>query len=275
VADGIILVSKNLKVPPVEERKKRGFCKFHGFLGHNLSRCTRFRDSVQKALDVGRLKFGDKAKQPMQVDADLLKTADSMYAEVVVTNMVDISEELMAIETSMHEEDLPADAEEVAENHHFDAEMVTEDQFAEKMKASYRKAEEDLIDFLNRCKISNTHAMLCPRCSAVFDKEAAKSVEGFRPQPNRKDRWVDNRPKYGFNKRGIPYKMKSVEKGPHKNHKKTFNPPSKSPTNTWVFSGGKRSGYSALTTKWVKRVATTPNQKGASNSKQYAYSNNY
>jgi len=63
VADGIILVPNNLKVPPLEQRKKRGFCKFHGFLGHNLSHCTRFRDSVQKALDEGRLKFGDKAKQ--------------------------------------------------------------------------------------------------------------------------------------------------------------------------------------------------------------------
>jgi len=91
VADGIILVPKNLKVPPVEPRKKSGFCKFHGFLGHNLSRCTRFRDSVQKAFDEGRLKFGDKAKQPMQVDADPLKTDDSMYAEVVDINMVDIS----------------------------------------------------------------------------------------------------------------------------------------------------------------------------------------
>jgi len=127
VADGIILVPKNLKVPPVQQRKKRGFCKFHGFLGHNLSRCTRFRDSVQKDLDEGRLKFGDKAKQPMQVDADLLKTTDSMYAEVVGINMVDISEELMAIETPTHEENLSANVEKVAEDHHFDAELVTED----------------------------------------------------------------------------------------------------------------------------------------------------
>jgi len=211
----------------------------------------------------------------MQVDADPIKTADSMYAEVVDINMVDISEELMAIETPVHEGDLPANAEEVAEDHHFDVEMVTEHQLAEKMKAAYLDAEEDLIDFLNRCKISNKHAMLCPRCSAMFDKEAAKSVEGFRPQPNRKDQWVDNRPKYDFNKRGVPYKMKSVEKGPHRNHKKTFSPPSKSHTDTWVFSGGKRFSYSAPTIKRVKRVATTPNQKGASNSKQYAYSNNY
>jgi len=48
---------------------------------------------VQKALDEGRLKFGEKTKQPMQVDVDHLKKADSMYAEVVGINMVDIVEE--------------------------------------------------------------------------------------------------------------------------------------------------------------------------------------
>jgi hypothetical protein len=74
----------------------------------------------------------------------------------------------------------------VIDDHQFENAMVTEDQFAEKMKVAYPKVEEDLIDFLNRCKISNAHAMLCPRCSAVFDKEAAKSVEGFRPQTKRK-----------------------------------------------------------------------------------------
>jgi len=68
VADGIILVPKNLKLPPLEQRKKRGFCKFHGFLGHNLSCCTRFRDFVQKALDEGRQKFRDKSKHIPQIE---------------------------------------------------------------------------------------------------------------------------------------------------------------------------------------------------------------
>jgi len=69
--------------------------------------------------------------------------------------------------------------------------------------------------------------------------------------------------------------MKYAEKGPHRNHQNTSNPPSKSPTDTWVFSGGKKYAYFAPTTKWVERVATTLNQEGASNSKQFAYSNNY
>jgi len=278
VADGIIMVPQNLKIPPLEQRKKGGFCKFHGFLGHNLSRCTRFRDSVQKALNEGRLKFGDKAKQPMQVDADLLKKVDSMYAEIVDVNMVDVSEVVstgIPMVATMPEEKAQGDAEMATENHPFEDAVVTEDQLAEKMAVAYPKAEDDLIDFLNKCKISNTNAMLCPRCSAVFDKEAAKSVKGFHPRPKWKGGWTDNRRKFGFNKRGVPYRMEPAEKDANKNQRKTLNPPAKCPTDTWVFSGDKKSGHSAPPTKWVKRVATTPNQKEASNSNRYAYNNNY
>jgi len=207
-------VPNNLKIPPLEQWKKRGFCKFHGFLGHNLSRCTRFKDSVQKALDEGRLKFGDKAKQPMQVDDDPLKKVDFMYAEIIGINMVDISEAAdtgIPIEASMPEEKVQVDAEMVTEDHQFDNVVVTEDQFVEKMIVAYPRVEEDLIDFLNRCKISNTNVMLCPRCNAIFDKEAAKFVEGFQPQSKRKGGWADNHQKFGFNKRGVPYKMKFTE----------------------------------------------------------------
>jgi len=278
VTDGIILVPKNMKLPPLEQRKNRGFCKFHGFLGHNLSRCTRFRDSVQKALNEGRLKFGEKTKQPMQVDDDPLKNVDSMYAEVIRINMVDMAEKFdseLPIEEQVLEENPPADDEMVTEDHQSANALVSEDQFVEKMEVAYPKAEEDLIDFLNRCKISNTNVMLCPRCSTVFDKEAAKSIEGFLPHTKHEGGCFENHPKFGFNKRGFPYKMKSLEDNPGRNHKKTFNPPSKIPTDTWVFSWGKKTSYSTPPTKWVKRVATTPHQKEASNSKRYAYNNNY
>ena len=86
---------------------------------------------------------------------------------------------------------------------------------------------------------------------------------------------MENRPKYGFNKRGVPYKMKPSEQNPGRTHRRTFNPPPKSPTNTWVFSGGKKTGYTTPPTKWVKRVALTAHQREASNSKRCAYNNNY
>jgi len=175
----------------------------------------------------------------------------------------------------MPKEKVQVGAEMVTEDHQFDNAVVTEDQFAEKMTVAYPRAEEDLIDFLNRCKISNTNVMLCPRCSAVFGKEVAKSVEGFQPQSKRKGGWADNHQKFVFNKRGVPYNMKVTERNPNKNQRKTFDPSAKSPTDTWVVSGGKKSGYSASPTKWVKRIATSSNHKEASNSNQYAYNNNY
>jgi len=137
--DGIILVPKNLKLPPLEQRKKKGFCKLQGFLGHNLCRCTRFRDSVQKVLDEGMLKFGEKSKQPMQVDADPIKKTDSMFVDVADINMVEISEEIVAgnfVETSMPKEKFQTDTEMVTEDHQSDNAMVTEDQFVEKMKVA-------------------------------------------------------------------------------------------------------------------------------------------
>lgn len=172
----------------------------------------------------------------MQVDVVPLKKADAMYVDIADINIVEISEEIVAgnfIETSMPKEKLQLDVEMVTEDHQSDNAMVTEGQFAKKMKVTYPRDEEDLIDFLKRCKISNTKAMLCPRCNVVFDKEAAKSVEGFRPQSKRKGKWLDNRPKFGFNKRGISYKMTYAEGNSKRNQMKTFNPPAKSPTDTW------------------------------------------
>jgi len=91
VNEGIIVVPKGLKMPPIEQRKRRGFCKFHCYLGHNTSRCVSLRDSVQKALDDGKLKFGDKSNKPMQIDADPLKQANSMYVEIVDVNVSNAS----------------------------------------------------------------------------------------------------------------------------------------------------------------------------------------
>ena len=44
---------------------------------------------MQKALNEGRLKFGDKTKLQMQVDIDPLKDVDAMYTEVAGCNVVE------------------------------------------------------------------------------------------------------------------------------------------------------------------------------------------
>jgi len=90
VTDGQVVAPKDLKIPPLEQRKKRGFCKYHNYLGYNTSRCSLFRDLVQKGLNEGRLKFGDKPKPKMQVDYDPLKDASMMYTNITSCNMVEV-----------------------------------------------------------------------------------------------------------------------------------------------------------------------------------------
>lgn len=41
----------------------------------------------------------------------------------------------------------------------------------------YLKAEEEFIDFLNRCKLKDSEVILCMCCSTVLGQEAAKGLE--------------------------------------------------------------------------------------------------
>jgi hypothetical protein len=116
---------------------------------------------VQKALNEGRLKFGEKPKA-MKVDTDPLQAADTLYAEPHAIMMVEAMEV-----TDVQIQEIP------------------KKEYTEKIKVVYPHAEEDLIDFLNRCKLDNKGVMLCPRCSAVCDKEATEGLKKYQPVGNR------------------------------------------------------------------------------------------
>src|SRR4051812_34397704 len=92
VKDGQMILPPNSKIPPLEQRKKRGFCKYHGFLGHKTSQCFLFRDLIQNAIKDGRLKFADKTKCHMKVDTNPLNIADTNLCEPCDINMVEVSE---------------------------------------------------------------------------------------------------------------------------------------------------------------------------------------
>jgi hypothetical protein len=59
-------------------------------------------------------------------------------------------------------------------------------QFDEKEKAAYPMAIEELINFLNRCRLKNSEVMVCPRCCSVFDKEVTKSLENVVPESKKR-----------------------------------------------------------------------------------------
>lgn len=46
IKDGQMILPPGAKIPPLKQRKKRGFCKYHNFLGHKISQCFLFRDLV-------------------------------------------------------------------------------------------------------------------------------------------------------------------------------------------------------------------------------------
>lgn len=92
VKDGQMIMPPNTKIPPLEQRKKRDLCKYHNFLGHKTSQCFLFRDLIQNAIKDGRLKFADRGRNQMKVDADPLNIDDTNYAEPVEINMIDMVE---------------------------------------------------------------------------------------------------------------------------------------------------------------------------------------
>ncbi|XP_050876984.1 uncharacterized protein LOC127080729 [Lathyrus oleraceus] len=80
VKEGQMIVPPNTKIPPLEQRKKRGFYKYHNFSGHKTSQCFLFRDLIQNAIMDGRLKFAGKGKNQMKVDIDPLNITETNYA---------------------------------------------------------------------------------------------------------------------------------------------------------------------------------------------------
>ncbi|KAK2422316.1 hypothetical protein QL285_032860 [Trifolium repens] len=241
VTDGQIVVPKGVKIPPLEMRKKRGYCKYHDFLGHRTSQCVLFRDLVQKALNEGRLKFGEKPKAT-KADAEPSQNADTLYAEPQAIMMVE--------------------AMEITE---VQVEKIPEEEYFEKMKVVYPRAEEDLIDFLNRCKLKNKGVMLCARCSAVCDKEATAGLMKFQFVASRQGA----NPKQHQDKgKGIPTRpnnMVQIDRRP------TFRPSGSIPVERWMHQG---------TIKFNKGAMEVGGSSGTKLSysedvNKYSYRNNY
>ncbi|KAJ1412480.1 Retrovirus-related Pol polyprotein from transposon opus [Sesbania bispinosa] len=58
------------------------------------------------------------------------------------------------------------------------------EQFENEVTPIYPKVGETLIDFLAEKKENNQEVMLCPRCSAIFDKSVAKAFEEYEKRKN-------------------------------------------------------------------------------------------
>jgi len=115
-----------------------------------------FQGFGSKSLNEDRLKFGDKPKPQMQVDSDPSEYASMMYTDIAGCNMIEAivdAVENLSVEAEVETEADVAECQMVDINKEEDyvEETTPEPQLDEKLKKFYPTAEEELIDFLNRC----------------------------------------------------------------------------------------------------------------------------
>ncbi|GKV13619.1 hypothetical protein SLEP1_g24610 [Rubroshorea leprosula] len=67
---GLIKLPPKHNIPTAAEIGTRDYCKFHNSWKHSTNNCLIFRNILQEKIDKGILKFPDKAKETMGVDAD-------------------------------------------------------------------------------------------------------------------------------------------------------------------------------------------------------------
>ncbi|XP_058764414.1 uncharacterized protein LOC131637862 [Vicia villosa] len=151
VKDGQMVVPQGTKMPPLEQRQKRRFCKYHSYLGHNTYNCYLFRNRVQKSIQEGRLKF---VGRKMKINADPLHQEEALFVDPIEINMVEITE--------YNDADM---VEETSESPDVDLAKV------------YPRPYEDLVYFLYRCKNKGSQVCLCPRCGDVTNKVAAENFQ--------------------------------------------------------------------------------------------------
>jgi len=156
-------------------------------------------------------------------------------------------------------------------------EIISESQFSKKMNGAYPMDEEELIDFLNRCRLNNSKVMLCLKCSVVFDKEATKGLENYKHRTRKGGKWyADHKPNFSFNKSFIPFTNASSSTTDYytkDGRSKTFVPITKVPMQKWVHSTQQVSKHG--NGKVVKGTTSASSTNTPPESKRFAYNNNY
>ncbi|KAI5437964.1 hypothetical protein KIW84_023914 [Lathyrus oleraceus] len=89
----------------------------------------------------------------------------------------------------------------------------------------YPRADEDLVDFLYRCKNKGSQVRLCPRCGAVTDKIATENFQRLQLGKSKR-----NVPTWGYqNERGSKKVVGSNSMRP-----KSYVPSASAPRGTWI-----------------------------------------
>jgi hypothetical protein len=95
----------------------------------------------------------------------------------------------------------------------------------EYQRLAYPKEEENLVEFIKRCQKMRTEVMLCPRCSAIFDRKATTNLEAV-DKAKRKENWGTT----GYD----PRKSDHHQWRRGERHHSTYKPSNKATDDKWV-----------------------------------------
>lgn len=171
----MIVLLEGHKLLPIKQRKGKKYCKFHNVFRHWTNNCIHFMDLIQKAISSRRLKFEDNLMKvytdPFVVQVNYVDHVHILMFDVVPENhiqpvlilMVDVVPEIDEQKSFGSNDSLDRLLEE------FEKENIE----------VYPKVRDTLAEFLTGKKNAKKEVMLCPRCGAVFDKEATNSLNRF------------------------------------------------------------------------------------------------
>lgn len=174
------------------------------------------------ALKEGKLQFGERPK--MQVDSDPLKVEEGLYSEPLECMMVETTDGI--IESS--------DVTSLAES--LEVLMVETivgfDNKAENgLESAYPQTGESLSGFQEKCRVSGSRALLCPKCSMVFDAKTTERLKSGN-KPLKEEKSVV--PRFVFDKSGAPQRNKEYRRQLQHPRPKTSIPLMDVPHEKWV-----------------------------------------
>ena len=122
------------------------------------------------------------------MNVDPLKVVDAIYIEIANCNVVEaIIEAVEKLSVEANADVAECQMVEATKGPKVTDEVISESQFVEKIKMAYHMAEEELIVFLNCCRLKNYEVIMCPRCSSMFYKEVTKGLEDFIPKSKKRE----------------------------------------------------------------------------------------
>ena len=102
-AANFLKLPKGVKIPTLEELKRKLYCKWLNSWSHLIKNCIIFRDRIQEQIWKGRLKFLAKSEKAMGIDTNPFPEIGEAAGNVGMLDFQNISlKELEEVTIQMH-----------------------------------------------------------------------------------------------------------------------------------------------------------------------------